>query len=116
MRRHKLLIAAIACTVVAAAGCSSSGSNSPTAVGASGSSGAGGAADALPKPVSPAQLVAQSHTEHQLIIYGNAPAPYLKPVIDAFSKLYPWINVQDSDMSDNQTFSKYQSEHAQGAR
>jgi iron(III) transport system substrate-binding protein len=108
MRRHKLVIAAIACTVLVAAtaGCGG-GSHSPGAASVSGSP---------PKPVPLAQLVAQSHNEHQLIIYGNAPAPYLKPVIDAFSKLYPWIDVQDTDMSDNQTFSKYQSEHAQGAR
>ena len=108
MRRHKLVIAAIACTVLVAAtaGCGG-GSHSPGAASVSGSP---------PKPVPLAQLVAQSHNEQQLIIYGNAPAPYVKPVIDAFSKLYPWIDVQDTDMSDNQTFSKYQSEHAQGAR
>jgi iron(III) transport system substrate-binding protein len=110
MRRHKLVIAAIACTVLvtAAAGCGGgSGSSKPAATGASGSA---------PKPVPLDQLIARSRKENQLIIYGNAPAPYLKPVIDAFNRVYPWVNVQDTDLSDNQTFSKYQSEHAQGAR
>jgi iron(III) transport system substrate-binding protein len=110
MRRHKLVIGAIACTVLvtAAAGCGGgSGSSKPAATGASGSP---------PKPAPLDQLVAQSRNENQLIIYGNAPAPYLKPVIDAFNRVYPWINVQDTDLSDNQTFSKYQSEQAQGAR
>jgi iron(III) transport system substrate-binding protein len=108
MRSHKLVIAALACTVLltATAGCGG-GSNTPAAAKPSG---------APPKPTPVAQLEAQSRNEQQLIIYGNAPAPYLKPVIDAFSKVYPWINVQDTDMSDNQTFSKYQSEQAQGAR
>ena len=67
-----------------------------------------------PTPIS--KLVAQSHKEGGLTIYGNAPAPYLKPVITAFEHLYPWINVQDYDLTDNQVFSKYESEHAQGAR
>jgi iron(III) transport system substrate-binding protein len=67
-------------------------------------------------PVSIGKLVAQSHKESGLTIYGNAPAPYFKPVITAFEQQYPWINVQDYDLTDNQVFSKYESEHAQGAR
>ncbi|MGA7419319.1 MAG: ABC transporter substrate-binding protein [Acidimicrobiales bacterium] len=67
-----------------------------------------------PAPI--AKLVSQSHKEGGLTIYGNAPAPYFTPVITAFEHLYPWINVQDYDLSDNQVFSKYESEHAQGAR
>jgi ABC-type Fe3+ transport system substrate-binding protein len=62
-----------------------------------------------------AKLISTSHSEHGLIIYGNAPAPYFSPVIKAFEKRYPWVNVQDYDLSDAQVFSKYESEHAQGA-
>ena len=35
-------------------------------------------------PVKINKLIATSHREHGLIIYGNAPAPYFKPVITAF--------------------------------
>jgi iron(III) transport system substrate-binding protein len=66
-------------------------------------------------PVPIATLVSMSHNEHGLIIYGNAPAQYLQPVVQAFEQKYPWISVQDNDLSDAQVFSKYESEHAQGA-
>jgi iron(III) transport system substrate-binding protein len=66
-------------------------------------------------PVKINKLIATSHREHGLIIYGNAPAPYFKPVITAFEQQYPWISVQDNDLSDFQVFSKYESEHAQGS-
>jgi iron(III) transport system substrate-binding protein len=59
--------------------------------------------------------VVTSHLEHGLIIYGNAPAQYFQPVVKAFEQRYPWISVQDNDLSDFQVFSKYESEHAQGA-
>jgi iron(III) transport system substrate-binding protein len=82
------------------------------------SSAANGATAALTKdsaPISLSKLISTSHQEHGLIIYGNPPAPYFKPVITAFEQKYPWINVQDNDLSDFQVFSKYESEHAQGA-
>jgi iron(III) transport system substrate-binding protein len=66
-------------------------------------------------PVAIDKLVATSHREHGLIIYGNAPAQYFQPVVKAFEQRYPWISVQDNDLSDFQVFSKYESEHAQGA-
>jgi iron(III) transport system substrate-binding protein len=74
---------------------------------------AGGRAPTAPVAIN--KLIATSHREHGLIIYGNAPAPYFKPVITAFEQQYPWISVQDNDLSDFQVFSKYESEHAQGA-
>ena len=69
--------------------------------------------DKAPAPL--ATLVARSHKEGGLTIYGNPPAPFFNPVITAFRHEYPWINVQYSDLGDNQVFSKYESEHAQGA-
>jgi iron(III) transport system substrate-binding protein len=66
-------------------------------------------------PVPIDKLVATSHQEHGLIIYGNAPAQYFQPVVKAFEQKYPWISVQDNDLSDFQVFSKYESEHAQGS-
>jgi iron(III) transport system substrate-binding protein len=76
---------------------------------------AGAATQKAPAPVPLKKLVATSHREHGLIIYANAPAQYFQPVIKAFEQKYPWIAVQDSDLSDFQVFSKYESEHAQGA-
>jgi iron(III) transport system substrate-binding protein len=67
-------------------------------------------------PVPLATLVARSHKEGGLTIYGNPPAPYFNPVVSAFQQQYPWISVQYSDLGDNQVFSKYESEHGQGAK
>src|SRR5258708_8065933 len=69
--------------------------------------------DKAPVPLS--TLVSRSHKEGGLTIYGNPPAPYFNPVVSAFEHEYPWINVQYSDIGDNQVFSKYESEHGQGA-
>jgi iron(III) transport system substrate-binding protein len=69
---------------------------------------------ASPTPV--ASLEAQAKSEKGLVIYGNAPTAYLKPVIAAFEKAYPGIKATETDLSDNQVFSKYEAEAAQGAR
>jgi iron(III) transport system substrate-binding protein len=74
---------------------------------------ASGRGDKAPVPLD--RLISQSHKEGGLTIYGNPPAPYFNPVVDAFKRDYPWINVDYSDVGDNQVFSKYQSEHGQGA-
>lgn len=62
------------------------------------------------------ELVATSKTEHDLVIYGNPPADNFAPIVEAFKAEYPWINVQFTNLSDNESFSKYEAEHAQGAR
>jgi iron(III) transport system substrate-binding protein len=77
---------------------------------------AGGSVRGDKAPVPLATLVARSHKEGGLTIYGNPPEPYFKPVVSAFQQQYPWINVQYSDLGDNQVFSKYESEHGQGAQ
>jgi ABC-type Fe3+ transport system substrate-binding protein len=86
-----------------AAACSTGASSAPST----------GQANSAPQSIG--KLLATSHQEHGLIVYGNAPAQYLQPVIKAFEQQYPWITVQDNDLSDFQVFSKYESEHAQGA-
>jgi iron(III) transport system substrate-binding protein len=96
------LVGAVALGVAAAACSSATG---PTQAGRQQAS----------SPVPIATLVSTSHGEHGLIIYGNAPAQYFQPVVQAFEQKYPWISVQDNDLSDAQVFSKYESEHAQGA-
>ena len=67
-------------------------------------------------PVPIGQLIANSHKEGGLIVYGNVPPQYFQPLITAFNKVYPWIKVQETDTGDAAAFSKYESEHAQGAR
>jgi iron(III) transport system substrate-binding protein len=103
-RLTKRLVASTALTLLLAA---------TATAGAGASEAASGRAPAAPVAIK--KLIATSHQEHGLIIYGNAPAPYFKPVITAFEHVYPWITVQDNDLSDFQVFSKYESEHAQGA-
>jgi iron(III) transport system substrate-binding protein len=87
--------------------------------------GCGGASNAKPSgvaesapsaPVPVGTLVAASHSEHGLIIYGNVPTQYFQPLVNAFDKSYPWIKVQVYDTGDGPAFSRYESEHAQGAR
>ncbi|MEY9855752.1 iron(III) transport system substrate-binding protein [Catenulispora sp. GAS73] len=90
----------------AAAGCSKSTSASPQ-----------GAASSVPAaPAAVADLVTKSHTESGLILYGNTPTAVMQPLLDAFGKAYPWIKPAYSQLSDNQVYTKFQSEHAQGAR
>ena len=67
-------------------------------------------------PASVASLVTQSHSESGLVIYGNAPTAAIQPLLDSFTKAYPWIKPQYSQLADNQVFTKFESEHAQSAR
>ena len=94
--------AAGACTALSA--CASTGSPNK----------ASSAAPSGPAAIS--TLVGQAKSEKGLVIYGNAPTDYLKPVIAAFEKAYPGITATETDLTDNQVFSKYQAEAAQGAR
>jgi iron(III) transport system substrate-binding protein len=102
--------AAVCITVVLAAalgGCSTGAGSVPT----SSTSGA-----QAPSPAPTATLAQQAQTEKGLVIYGNVPAQYFKPVIDAFNTVYPAIHVDVTTLDDNTVFSKYQAEAAQGAR
>lgn len=61
-------------------------------------------------------LVAKAKNEKGVVMYGNGPASFFKPVIEGFKATYPGISFEYTSLSDNTVFSKYQSEHAQGAR
>ncbi|HEY4027370.1 MAG TPA: extracellular solute-binding protein [Candidatus Dormibacteraeota bacterium] len=80
----------------------------------------GGAAppttSAAATPAAVDTLVAKAKGEKGLVLYGNPPADFFKPVLDGFKAAYPGISVEYTDLTDNEVFSKYQSEHAQGAR
>lgn len=67
-------------------------------------------------PVPTATLVQQAAGEKGVVIYGNVPPDYFKPVIAAFNKLYPNISVTETVLSDQAVFTKYEAEAAQGAR
>ncbi|MCU1686794.1 MAG: hypothetical protein JWQ81_7533 [Amycolatopsis sp.] len=108
MRLQRSKPAGIALAVVVAAtlsACSSVGSGP-----------AANTSSAAAAPVPIASLVDQAKSEKGLVMYTNAPVPYLQPVIDAFTKQYPGISVQPTNLSDNVVFSKYEAEAAQGAR
>jgi iron(III) transport system substrate-binding protein len=74
------------------------------------------AASAASSPASIDSLVAQAKSEKGVVMYGNAPASYFKPIVEGFKVAYPGINFEYTSLNDNSVFSKYQSEHAQGAR
>jgi iron(III) transport system substrate-binding protein len=106
---HTSRKAAVCIALVLAAvlgGCSTGGSSLPTST----------TSGPAPSPASTAALAQQAQSEKGLVIYGNVPAQYFKPVIDVFNKVYPAIHVDVTTLSDNTIFSKYQAEAAQGAR
>jgi iron(III) transport system substrate-binding protein len=67
-------------------------------------------------PESIDSLLAKAKNEKGVVMYGNGPASYFKPVVDGFKAAYPGITFEYTSFSDNVVFSKYQSEKAQGAR
>ncbi len=67
-------------------------------------------------PASIDSLIAKAKNEKGVVMYGNGPASFFKPVVEGFKATYPGINFEYTSLSDNEVFSKYQSEHAQGAR
>jgi iron(III) transport system substrate-binding protein len=117
MRRIASPLVAAAAMVCLAA-CSSSGAaktalTAPSTTAASATPTSGSSTSAT-TPLD--SLVAASHAEKGLVIYGNPPAQLWKPVIAAFNKRYPWIAVNANDVDDTVVFSKYAAEHGTGAR
>lgn len=110
MRRTALTLV-VATAVLNLAACSaSSGTSKTAATTPSSTPPSSSAATSLDS------LIAASHTEKGLVIYGNPPAQLWKPVIAAFNKQYPWIAVNANDVDDTVVFSKYAAEHGTGAR
>lgn len=109
MRRSgKAAVCGIAVTLAAVlAGCSTGGGASPAPGTSSGKASA---------PASVSALIQQARREKGLVIYANAPAQYFQPVIAAFTRAYPFIQVSVTSLADNTIFSKYEAEAAQGAR
>jgi iron(III) transport system substrate-binding protein len=103
---YRRAIGAALATVLACAVAACSSTTAPATTAPS-------ATPAAPVPVD--TLVTRSHNEHGLIMYGNTPTKIMQPLLDGFSKAYPWIKPEYSQLSDNQVFTKYQSEHAQSA-
>jgi iron(III) transport system substrate-binding protein len=104
-RKPMIRVGLIVGLIGALAGCGSSSSTS-----------GGAAAGSSSQSSSSASAGAPTSGGNGLVIYGNAPAAQFKPVLDAFAKAYPKINVSYSDQDDNVSFAKYRAEHAQGAR
>jgi iron(III) transport system substrate-binding protein len=73
-------------------------------------------ASPAPTAASIESLVALAKNEKGVVMYGNAPDTYFKPVVEAFKAAYPGIAFAYTSVDDNTVFSKYQSEKAQGAR
>lgn len=109
-RQVLLLVATAALMATLASGC---GSGSKSINGPVNSTGAGTRATVAPASLD--GLITQSKAENALVIYGNAPAELLKPVLDVFTSEYPWIKVQDQELSDPEIFSKVGAEQGQGA-
>jgi iron(III) transport system substrate-binding protein len=65
---------------------------------------------------SAAKVIATAAKDNSLVIYGNPPAPQMKPLLDAFGRAHPSIKIKYYDQDDNVSFSKYRAESAQHAR
>jgi iron(III) transport system substrate-binding protein len=100
-------VAAVLVTAAALAACSTGAGSAPKPT-------TSGSTPAAPAPT--ASLAAQAAAEKGVVIYGNVPAQYFQPVIDAFNKVYPGVKVSVTTLDDNTVFSKYEAEAAQGAR
>jgi iron(III) transport system substrate-binding protein len=61
-------------------------------------------------------LVEASKKENALLIYSIMGANNWKPVIEGFGKRYPWIKVENVELSSNEIFPKYYSESASKAK
>lgn len=62
-------------------------------------------------------LVEASKKENALVVYSIMSASNWKPVIEGFSKKYPWIKVENvADLSSNEIFPRYFSEAASKAK
>ena len=109
-RRALVFVAAAALTATFASAC---GSGNKSSNGPASSTGAGTQTSVAAASLD--GLITQSKTENALVIYGNAPAELLKPVLDGFTSQYPWIKVQDQELSDQEIFSKVGAEQGQGA-
>src|SRR5258708_3343812 len=105
-RRRGLVLAVLTLLATTAfSACGSSGNGS----GATSDSGSSAA------PASIGSLVTASKSENALNVYANIPAELFKHVLDQFTSLYPWIKVNDNELSDPEIFSKVTAEQAQGA-
>jgi iron(III) transport system substrate-binding protein len=62
------------------------------------------------------QIVEASKGEGPLLVYSVMAESNLKPVIDAFHELYPWIEVQTLDLGGSEVFERYYAENATGAQ
>jgi iron(III) transport system substrate-binding protein len=110
----KAAFSGIAVALAAVLAACSTGGSSASSASTSGTSGSPiGQASA---PASIAALTQQAKSEHGLVIYANVPTQYFQPVIAAFNKEYPAIQVSVTTLADNTIFSKYEAEAAQGAR
>jgi iron(III) transport system substrate-binding protein len=105
-RKAAAIMAAMA--ALALASCSSAGT--PAASSPTGTT----SATSIP-PASLASLIAQSKAENALTFYANVPADLFKPVLDAFTSRYPWIKINDQELSDPEIFSRVAAEQGQGS-
>lgn len=95
---------------------SSAASSSAPASSAASSSAVSSAASSA-APTDNSALIEASKKENALVIYSIMSAANWKPVIEGFSKKYPWIKIENvADLSSNEIFPRYFSESASKAK
>jgi iron(III) transport system substrate-binding protein len=60
--------------------------------------------------------IEQSKKEKGLVIYGNVAADNFAPIVEAFRKKYPWIEVKTLDLGPAPAFERYLTESSVGHR
>jgi iron(III) transport system substrate-binding protein len=63
-------------------------------------------------PADYAKLVEASRAEKGILIYGNIGEVNWRPILAAFNKEYPWIQVRFLDLGANEVFERYYAEQA----
>src|SRR5260370_38490571 len=92
MRRAALPLV-VATGALCLAACSGSSGTSTTTATTMSSTATSSSAATSSSPASLDALVAASHTEKGLVIYGNPPPQLWKPLTAACNNQYPWITV-----------------------
>ncbi|MBI5032617.1 MAG: substrate-binding domain-containing protein [Chloroflexi bacterium] len=96
---------------------SSSAAPAPTAAPSSSAASSSAVSSSAASSAAASNVVEESKKENALVVYSIMSASNWKPVIEGFSKKYPWIKVENvADLSSNEIFPRYYSESASKAK
>lgn len=60
------------------------------------------------------KIIEASRAENGVLVYSNIGEMNWRPILEAFNKVYPWINVRTLDLGSSEVFERYYAEQAAG--